>query len=488
MSEKFKFAEPVTHEFGAFFLYTELDLYNSVINYFMNSVDDPYNHYINLSTRRFKFFSKPGGLKNPKTGQIAFEYILTWKDAFGASKCTFTIKPLFGAGTKTKTGKTLNLPTVGTQIQVQSSYIELDELLTLFESFMDQIDAARFVYSLDRNNSKIYQMARHVRYHESYENTVAGMLQKIEQESSTLGDVNLTKQMDSGKYYMYYLSNPDFKVCNINTKFNHSVKTYRIKNYKERTSADPLRHPKLEVFLHSDDTTPSINQYLELKRDLDDLLIKLLSFVQPIEYVTDEYFDGERVFEYRNKLPIWDYENLPNPDIDGFDLWHHPEKTLSVLAYIATQSEGCTEFRQISEALTIPIRSLWRYINHWKCEGVLDTKRKECTYVFFKSKSLWQSIKEPILQVCSFLKINFKRVWGQTFIDSGVIRNFRERRKKNLKPHKVTGDDKRELVVVDDARKANALRKELREEGVSHLFKIGIASTKSNMRYSRVIN
>lgn len=483
---KFKFAEPVTHELGCFLQYKELDLYFAVVNYFMDSVEDTYNHYIDIGTRKFKFFSKPGGLKNPKTGKIAFEYILSWKDDIKASKCAITIKPLFGAGTKTKTGKVLNLPTVGTQIQVQSSFIEFHEILDIVELFIYHIDAGRFIHSLDRNDSKIYQMARHIRYHEKYENTVAGMLGRIDEESSTLGNVSITKQMDSGKYYMYYLANPDFSICNIKTKWNHSVKTYRIKDYKVRGPADPLRHPKLEVFLHSESgDNPTINQYLDLKRDLDDLLIKLLSFVQPIEYVSDNYFDGGRVFEYRNTLPKWDFEQQPKHNIDDYDLFHQNRRALSMLAFLATQAEGCTEFRIIAEALDIPIRTLWTYVNHWKSENIIDTKRKECTYVFFKSKSLWNSIKAPLLQVCSFLSISFKRIWGKTFIDSGVIRNLRER-KKNLKPVSVSGEQK-QLVVVDDMVKASSLIKELKAEGVYNRFKVVVSSNKSNMRYSRTI-
>lgn len=482
------FAEPVLHEFGAFFHYADLNLYLATVNHFIEAVEDPYNHFIELGSRPFKFFSKPGGLINPKTGKVAFEYILSWKDDIKASKCAFTIKPLFGPGTKTKTGKTLNLPLIGTQVQVQSSFIELHELRDLFDAFMLHIDAGRFIPMLDMKLSRIYDAAMHVRYHERHEPAVIRMLQAIEDENNTMGDVAVNKDKKNGKWNMFYLNEPDLSVCDIHPKWVHGIKSYRIKEFKKRPETDPLRHPKFEVFLHKDDEMPTLEQYLELKGDIDNTLIKLLSLVSPIEYVSDRYFDADKNYEYRGVLPEWDSENIPKPNPDDYALWDHPKKSLSVLAYIANEPEGCTQFRSIMESLDIPKSTLWRHINHWINEGILERKRKECTYIFFSSASLWRAIKEPVLQVCSFLKIGFKRLWGQAIINSGIIKTLRKSKenKTQKKPAKVTSD-KKQHIVVDDWRKAKELRKELNDDGVGHLFNIGIVSNKSNMRYSRTI-
>ncbi|WP_406661562.1 hypothetical protein V7O66_03335 [Methanolobus sp. ZRKC3] len=485
MSKSFNFAAPVTHEFGAFALVPDLDLYNATVSYFVNKVTDRYNHGITLGNRRFRFWSKPGGLINPKTGKQSFEYILQWKDSVGASKCNYTIKPLFGAGTKTKTGKVLNLPTIGAQIHIQSSYIELDEHINIIGEFMDHIDASRFKDAIDRSKSTIYQMARHVRYHETQEFAMVQMLQKIESESSMMGDSKLIKNMVSGKYDMYKLDSPDFSICGIQTKYQHSVKSYRIKNFMKRDPSDPLRHPKLEVFLHSDSKeNPSFKEYLDLKKDLDNLLIKLLSFVDPIDFVSDSYFDGGKLYKYRYDLPKWDY-NKPVEHDTNID-FSSPRNALKVLAYIGLQSEGCTEFKTIQEATGIPKSSLWRYINIWKCEGIIETKRKAVTHVFFKSKSLWKQSKKTLEDMCVYFKIGFKRHWGQLLIDSGVIRNYRER-KKNLKPVKTSTKEK-QSIIVDDFRKARSLRKQIKEEGLSDSVRVLIMSNKSNMRHSRVIS
>jgi len=480
-----KFAEPVTHEFGAFVQVPDLDFYFATLHYYLNNVEDKYNHHIRVGTKLFKFWAKPGGLINPRTGKIAFEYNLKWQDSVGASKCHYSIKPLFGPGTKTKNGKTVNLPTKGAQIHIQSSYMDMDEHLDNIFSFMDVIDGSRFKVKIDRQNSRIYQMARHVRYHERHEHDVVEVLEAIEKESAMCGDSKLIKHLEAGKYEMYKIDSPDFSVCNIKTKWNHSVKSYRILNFMDRVPEDPLRHPKLEVFLKSDEhQNPTISEYLELKKDLDDLLIKLLSFVNPIEYVSDTYFDSERVFEYRYDLPKWDYKDISGPVSFSWDPATIP-RALQALAYVALQSEGCAEFSSIQEATGISRSSLWRYLNFWKSEGILETVRKECTYVYFKTKSMWEKAKEPLLKVCESFNFGFKKIFGQTFVDQGVIRPYRERNKnlKRVGTRQTRG--KPEHFVVESYRQGKALAKELRSLGIP--FTMGVKSSKHNLPYSRVL-
>ncbi|NPE31094.1 hypothetical protein HNV12_24690 [Methanococcoides sp. SA1] len=281
---------PVIHEFGAYLLVPDLDLYHSVINYYENKVEDSYNHYItDRHGRKFKFWSKQGGLRNPKTNELAFEYIFSWKDAIGASKCHIVIKPLFGPGTKTKNGNTFNLPEIATNIDVQCSYFEFHEIIDIYEDILKAIDATRFEHSIARDRSRIFRMARHIRYHERHEADVVNMLKAIKNESSMRGDVDLVEKVRSGKYDMYKIDLPSFDVCNIETEFVHSVKSYRIKNFLERTVSDPLKHPKLEVFFNSKEHNriygkyPTIDEFLQIEKDLDRLLASLLNFVGPIE-------------------------------------------------------------------------------------------------------------------------------------------------------------------------------------------------------------
>ncbi|WP_342304409.1 hypothetical protein [Methanolobus sp. ZRKC5] len=478
-----KFAEPITHEFGCFFHITDLDFYYTMVSYYSNNVTDSYNHYIKIGERNFKLFSKPGGLINPKTKKLAFEYYIQWKAKDGASKCNYTIKPLFGPGTKTKTGKILNLPSVGAQIHIQSSYIDLDEHFDIIFELMDFLGASRFQHMIDRSRSRIYQMARHVRYHERHEHDMVGVLQAIENESSMRGDSKLVKNLTSGKYDMYKLDDPDFSAANIKTEYHHSVKSYRILNFLDRRPEDPLRHPKLEVFLKSATSqNPSISEFLSLKKDLDRLLFSLLKFVSPIEYVSDNYFDSEKVFEYRYDLPKWDYNNQSSQD-ENIDFGKNMQ-AIKALAFIALQSEGCADFRDIQEQTEIPERSLWRYINYWRTEGILDTVREHCTKVFFKTKRVWESVKDPLINLCSSLNLGFKKIFGNVFVDSGVIRPFKERN-KNLKPIKPKRYPDLEPLVVDTYQQSKRLAKELKDLGITR--KIAVRSNHNTVRYSRVV-
>lgn len=479
-----KFPEAVTHEFGCFLHVADLDFYFSVVNYYLNNVHDPYNHHIRLGDRIFKFWSKQGGLINPKTKKLSFEYMLQWTDAEGASKCTYTIKPLFGSGTKTKTGKLLNLSTVGTQIHIQSSYIDLDEHFDIVFELMDYLGSSRFHSKIDRSISRIYQMARHVRYHERHEYNLVSMLQAIEQESSMLGDSKIVKVLESGKYNMYKLDNPNYSVCGLYPRWCYSVKSYRITNFLSRAPEDSLRHPKLEVFLKSDvHQNPSISDYLELKKDLDKVLYSLLGFLaEPIEYVSDNYFNIEKVFEYRYNLPIWDYKKIPAV---SFELDPHENiNAVKVLAFLSLQSEGCSSFQDIHEATEIPKRTLWRYVNHWKSEGFLDTVRQSITYVFFRSKSFFEQAKTVLVDFCSIFKIGFKKLYGDVFVDLGMIRPYRER-SKNLKPIASYKPRKLDPIIVETFQQGKSLLKEFKELGISRT--VGVISNHNTMRYSRVL-
>lgn len=487
MSQNPLFPVPVVHELGYYMHYPDLNMYFATVNYVMESVEDLKKCFIELGGRTFKFSGYQGGLINPKTGKLAFEYKLSWRDAVGASKCSFTIKPMFGPNTKTKTGKIASYKGIGTQVEVKSSFIEPDQARTFYEAFLLHIDAGRFIPLLDLNKSTIFQGAVHVRYHEQHEPDVVRMLQKIEDENNTLGDVKVTKNKIAGKWDMFYLHEPDLSVCNIPKKWpwHLGLKTYRIKEFWKRKYTDCLYHPKFEIFLHGGDN-PSLAQYKDFIRDMRDTLIQLLSFVGPMEYLSDMYFDADKLMEYRTALPKWDYENIQPVELDNLGLQFRPEKSLSVLAYVANQPEGCTTYQSISESLNIPERTLYRHVNYWIELGILVKKKTRYLLVGFESASLWRAIKGPVLNVCALLDITFKKQWGQFFTDPGIIQRFRKP-KQELMPFKVTEGEQKQLITVDDWRKADALKAQLKKEGVSHLFKIGVTSNKSSMRYSRVI-
>ncbi|WP_162470296.1 hypothetical protein, partial [Methanosarcina sp. 2.H.T.1A.3] len=105
---------------------------------------------------------------------------------------------------------------------------------------------------------------------------------------------------------------------------------------------------------------------MQVKGDLQDLIAKLLSFVQPLVFVPDEYFTG-KTYTYRKELPVWDYTK-PAEKLD-FDLAEDTSKehaALRILAFLAFEREGSGELPDIRDYTGIPESSLWRYLNRFK--------------------------------------------------------------------------------------------------------------------------
>ena len=74
---------------------------------------------------------------------------------------------------------------------------------------------------------------------------------------------------------------------------------------------------------------------------------------EPLKYVTDKYFDAEKIFEYRYDLPTWDYKNK-TPSVFHVDLGEN----IKAVKVLALQSEGCADFQDIPEGTEIPERTL----------------------------------------------------------------------------------------------------------------------------------
>jgi hypothetical protein len=66
---------------------------------------------------------------------------------------------------------------------------------------------------------------------------------------------------------------------------------------------------------------------------------------------------------------------------------------------------------------------------------LIDINRSDHTCVFFKKRSVWEQLQDPLLAIVTALDIGLKKIYGEYFIDSGMIRRYRDRA-KNLKPIK----------------------------------------------------
>lgn len=479
------FPLPVTHEFGAHYAVLDLNLYFATINWYSGH-DDLSKVMLEAGGKTWKVWAKKGGLINPKNGQPSFEYQFDWKSADKASKCHFSISPRYGKNTKTKSGKYVNHPYTGTSIHVQGSYFEQDEYLDMLNAIFEAIGAPRFANSYDLSRSYIYQMARHVRYHDQHEADMASMLSVLEYESDMSGDSYLLKNRVAGKCEMLILGNPHWEAAGLHPQYNHKIKTYRIKNFLDRQESDPLYHPKLEVYLNEQDNIPA-NEYFSLKKDLDHILISMLhSMGIQLDYVPDNYFDPSKTFEYRHRLPKWNWRKTSDPDsatILSTTKQENPWNALKVIAYLCIQREGYASFEELKENLGISERSLWRYIGALRNQGLLDRKRKDKTFVFFKKRKVCECIKEPLTKIMNVLDLNIKAIYGHYFLDSGEIRQYRERA-KNLSPIRGSKPSNSDPIIVETDREMRKVKKDMASLGISR--PVHVLSNAQNMKWNRV--
>lgn len=457
-----------------------LSLYHAFVSYYQNKVTDKYNHHItDRHGRKFKFWSKEGGLISPKTGKLAFEYALHWQSEDKASKCYLAFKPLFGAGTKTKKGKTLNLTQVGVNIEVESSYFELEDILEIYEDILEEIDAARFKEEIDFKNSPITQMARHARYHEKHEGDIVNMLMAIEEESTMRGDSHLVKDVSQGNYQMFKIDIPSFDVCGIETKYKHGVKSYRIKNFLKRHHTDPLKHPKLEVYLNRSeqkrqpDGYPTLDQYYDVRNDLDQLLIKLVHFVtDDLTYVPDSYFEGKTLPHRGEPLPKWDYSKLKErPEVPLNDN-SVDNAGLRFLSFIAFDREGSATFSDIIKGTGISERSAWRYLKHYKEQNLLESHRAKETTISFKHKGGWITVRNSLKDLSRYLNFGYWNYCGHLIKDTGKTRNYKDRYKDLVKNMVYKYDDS--VIRCDSHQQANELNRDLKKAGLKR--KISVVS------------
>ncbi|RNI15889.1 ArsR family transcriptional regulator [Methanohalophilus sp. RSK] len=479
------FPLPVTHEFGAYYSILDLNLYHTVINWYMDH-DDLSHVTLEAAGKTWKVWSTAGGLINPKNNKSSFEYHFDWKSADKASKCHFSIRPRYGRGTKTKSGKIVDHPFSGTSIQVQGSYFEQDDYLNMLDAIFTEIDAARFAGTYDLDKSTIYQFARHVRYHDDHEADMASMLSVLEYESDMSGDSYLHKNRVAGKCEMLILGNPRWEAAGIHPKYNYKVKTYRIKNFLDRDSSDPLYHPKLEVYI-SDNKNVKALEYFRLKADCDNTLYSLLHCLGPdLDYVPDNYFDPTKKYEYRYRLPKWNWAKIPDPQgssILSQASEENPFSALQILAYLCARRDGYASFEELRDNLDISERTLWRYISALRDQGLLDRQRKDKTFIFFKKRKICEAIKEPITKIMNVLKLKIRHIYGHYFIDSNEIQEYRNRA-KNLKPMSEAKPSNTDPIIVESNKEAREIKRDLAKLGIRR--PVHVFSNPQNMKWDRI--
>ena len=456
-----KTIRPVTHKVRITLFIPSLMLY-----YLLISVYKAGKPNFKIRDIDFNLWSKKGGFINPKTGETAFEYGLTAVNKNSPSKITIFFKPLFGTGTKTKTGKVNNIAKVGTDIEVNSSYYELEDILEIIDEFLKQIKGERFCSMIDLKEGKILNLERHIRYHEDKEKNVRDVLKIIQELSATIGDYDVRDTVKSGSTLFYKISAPSFESVGFNFSYPFVVKTYRFDAFEKRNKNDALRHPKLEVYLGKCKKYPSVTEYEIIKNQLDEFLLNLCHFagLENNDYVEDLYF--KKIFrDFPVKYRPWKPEGYTrlhdtNAALLKESLPLNNDNMMRCLFIMSNSENGCITVKDLIKQSKIPERSAWRYIKYFKDKGIIETINEGITTIFFPSRIIWRAVKGAIQILAPFLKFGVVKLYGQFFIKKDL--NLTCKEAEELKQLEKFGEINQTPIIVETKEQASKLIKDFK--------------------------
>lgn len=379
------FQKPVTHKVRLYLKFPTLRLYDRFLGVWLAKG----NHDVDIDcvyggTTSGTFRSASGGFISPKTGKIAHNYIVKTATDDGARKFSFVVSPLFGAGTKTTSGKPWRLDYVGTQLDLSCSFYDsLDDILDeVKEVFVHLGINSMFVDELDVEPSVIESAERHFRYHESKERRVSELINSIRVLGGSSSDSsgNLRWDYRGGKVYYEHVKFNRWDDTGLPIRYAQALKTYRMKYFESLDPKDPLYSPKLEAYLASayGEERPSLSDWDVVIKELDTILQNTARWLG-ISYVYDGYFVEKK---YSPDLQLIDYpfadvlsgdEHLLNASSDKFTARHWD--FLQVLA------NGYTAPRHIADAIGLSLRSVYNYLEYFKATGLIHLRKGNVSFV-----------------------------------------------------------------------------------------------------------
>lgn len=451
-----KLIQPVTHKIRITLFIPTLSLYHLLISVFNQKREK-----FSIQDKDFVFWSKRGGFIHPDTQKPAFEYGLSSGDKNSPSKITIFFKPFFGAGTKTITGKVNNITKTGTDIEVNASYYDLEDVLKIIQEFLKQIGGMRFYDMIDTKNGKLLNLERHVRYNEEKEPAVREVFRIIHELSATRGEYDIRDTVSSGNTMFYKISSPTYDFIGFNFPYQVDIKTYRFDAYEDRVKEDALRHPKLEVFIGKSKEYPALSEYENVKKQLDEFLLNICHFagLEDNDFVEDLYF--RKVFRnYDLKFRQWKPEGYTQAhDTTAAILNHslpiHNDNMMRCLAIIASSENGYITVDYLRKLSKIPERSIWRYINYFKEKGIIATVNEGFTSVYFSSRLIWQAVKGAMQTLARYLDFGIVSLYGQMFVRKDI--DIPTKEKNELKALQRLGVVNNEPIIVETKQQAQNL-------------------------------
>ena len=330
----FEFPEPVTHGAGITFHYDDLGLYDQHRDLWRSDVGDPAEQPITIAEYQPEFITRSGDFalrfrsSNWKAGKEGangwrrwYKYHLTLRERVTddrdqehwntpAASLNITIEPQ-ATGLTYKDGNELTLPFgEGTRVIVQTTYPNSPEdvLRRTNRALSEVFDYDSDAY--DPELGRITKLEAYVRFDESLMNSVI----ECTENSKRLiayggGGLNARQDRMEEGYIEALLKTDRWDALGFeNVGYSELVKVYRIGNWINRPSSDPLRHPKLEAAYNGGETShPRLSEW-------DDVITRLQHNVaqhaqwtglKPEDLVADPYYLGEHA-------PVGEY-----PALDG---------------------------------------------------------------------------------------------------------------------------------------------------------------------------
>ena len=388
---------PVTHEFDAFLKFEDdLKIQQALIGLFTIHKGD---FSIGEGADKISVSSHLGNLINPETGERSFEYRIKLgnTEKVEASKFSLHIAGQFGPCKAYKKGIIVDVtrPFIGTQIRVQCSYYELDEIwITINEIFRRLKIGRKHLYTYFDEESKITQFARVIRYHHSHEANVCSIIGNIGELSRSTGVTQGHDFWDhnNGMVGMRKVNIESMDIVGIDHSTAVELKSYRIRFAHKRISTDPLYHPKLEISYDSKLTTTTgreqaaMEDYDMIKDELDEILFNVAHWAQVTQGIPDDYFKAERM-----ESPVKFRKNILDDLVD----LHANRADVAVaqasnneLLFLKAICDGLKTPTEIAKKLGLSIRTVYAYSTKYVEAGTLLHNYNE---LCFFSKAIRES-------------------------------------------------------------------------------------------------
>lgn len=186
--------------------------------------------------------------------------------------------------------------------------IDYDVGQNILKLIMKSLELDNFWNNQREDMGKIKQYENYIRYNEKYERKIAMILEDMTKVIGFCGS-GLTKfyrDMEDYNYDLIYLKSNRFGELGFYTdqdKWRFAIKTYRSREYRQFETEQPLRHPKLEIFLDDEKkgrTYPDLKDIKKLQQTINQIFANIIKWAKIDDkdsYIRDSYFDNNKFIE-----------------------------------------------------------------------------------------------------------------------------------------------------------------------------------------------